>query len=211
MADLFWYGVVAGFGLAIPIGPMAILLITTTLQRGFKFGAVAGLGMMSVDFIYALVTFALGKALLTFLSQWGAILSALGALILLLFGVRLLISSWKLQPGAALGVSNGSLVVTYRNFVAATFINPATAFYFLAITASLGEAANSSTADFWSGALSFSIGVLLASGLWQETLAIASGALKRGVTFAMQRWIGVAGGLLVIALALNLGWRSFAN
>lgn len=205
MIELFGYAMLAGFGLAIPVGPMAILLVTTTLQRGMAYGAVAGLGMITVDFIYAFVSFALGSTLLNFFSTWGKPLTILGALILLFFGFKLLATSWRQSPTQTKPVVQGTLWQTYRTFVAATFVNPATAFYFLAITAGLGRWSTTGGSQLVLGALVFALGVLVASGLWQEGLAIVSGTAKRAVTPALQRNIGIVGGALVVILALQLG------
>lgn len=201
--ETFFYGMLAGWGLAIPVGPMAVLLITTTIARGWKFGAVAALGMISVDFVYALVSFALGTALIEFLGSWGQTLTLIGALILLYFGFRLLANSWRQVKSSTANPQVASLGATYRQFVAATFVNPATAFYFVAITAGLGELSDPNTAGFWAIAMAFSLGVLVASGLWQGGLVVLSASAKQVVTAKAQRWIGVTGGMLVIGLAVH--------
>ena len=48
MSDLFVIGFFAGLALAIPVGPMAIMLINTTLEKGWRTG-VAGASAMPRD------------------------------------------------------------------------------------------------------------------------------------------------------------------
>lgn len=52
--DSFFYGVLLGLGVAIPIGPLNILIMNYSL-RGFKLGFGIGLGAMSADMLYFLL------------------------------------------------------------------------------------------------------------------------------------------------------------
>ena len=51
--DAFLNGVVAGYGIAIPVGPIAILILELGLRRGFRIALSAGAGAASADLIYA--------------------------------------------------------------------------------------------------------------------------------------------------------------
>ena len=43
----------AGYGIAIPVGAIAILIVDMGLRRGFGLGFMAGAGAAAADFIYA--------------------------------------------------------------------------------------------------------------------------------------------------------------
>jgi threonine/homoserine/homoserine lactone efflux protein len=60
MWDLFTIGFFAGLALAIPVGPMAILLVNTTISRGLRHGVVGALGLATVDGVSALAVFVIG-------------------------------------------------------------------------------------------------------------------------------------------------------
>src|SRR6188508_2485679 len=59
----FLAGLVAGYGIAIPVGAVAAYLITLGAAHGFPTAAAGGLGAASVDALYAGVAVALGALL----------------------------------------------------------------------------------------------------------------------------------------------------
>lgn len=217
MDVLFGFGFAAGLALAIPVGPMAIMLIQTTATRGWRFGATGGAAMASVDFLYAVVVFAIGSAVASFLATWGQAMTLVGAAILLWLGASTLLKNLgKLRTALSAGASaagessreveSGSLLKTYGVFAAATVVNPPTALYFLAIAPTV---ARSASADFGS-ALVFGIGVFIGSVIWQQTLA-AGGLLLRKLTGAkLQAITGIVGGGLILALAVSIAIKGLA-
>src|SRR3977135_557222 len=58
----FLIGAAAGYSIAIPVGPIAVLIVRTGLRRGFRIAAAAGAGTATVDLIYATLAVALGGA-----------------------------------------------------------------------------------------------------------------------------------------------------
>lgn len=46
-------GVLAGYGIAIPVGAIAVLILDVSLRRGFRVGFMAGAGAAFADFLYA--------------------------------------------------------------------------------------------------------------------------------------------------------------
>src|SRR5688572_29373007 len=65
-ADLlsaFLIGAAAGYAIAIPVGPIAVLIVRTGLRRGFRVAAAAGAGTATVDLIYAVAAVLLGAAI----------------------------------------------------------------------------------------------------------------------------------------------------
>lgn len=86
LAELFIFGLTAGIALAIPVGPMALLLIDTTLRHGLRVGAAGALAMASVDATYAVVVFLAGSAVASILGTYGIWFSLIGAAILLGLG-----------------------------------------------------------------------------------------------------------------------------
>jgi len=68
--DLLITGAFAGLALAIPLGPMAILLISTTIKHGRGIGVFGALAMATVDLCYAAVVFAFGNLAISLLTDW---------------------------------------------------------------------------------------------------------------------------------------------
>jgi threonine/homoserine/homoserine lactone efflux protein len=51
-------GLISGFLISIPVGPINITIINEGAQRGFKWATLIGLGAISMDFIYCALAFA---------------------------------------------------------------------------------------------------------------------------------------------------------
>ena len=212
MFDLFSFGFAAGVALAIPVGPMAIMLINTTISRGWRHGAIGALGMAVVDFSYALLVFIVGALISNFLSAWGVWLSLGGAAILLALGIQTLVRNLSLlrkpESHDANSVAAGSRTKTFATFIGATVLNPPTALYFLAIAPTVSTLSNS---NGFTAALIFAGGVFIGSIIWQEGLALAGLGLRQLTTNRVRAIVGSLGGALIIALSISiaikgLGW-----
>lgn len=92
LLTLFSIGFAAGLALAIPVGPMAIMLVNTTLERGWKHGSTGALAMATVDGMYAVTVFFVGGAISIWLKEWSLWLSLGGAAILFGLGIKTLYS-----------------------------------------------------------------------------------------------------------------------
>lgn len=208
MLDLFTFGFAAGLALAIPVGPMAILLINTTMTRGWRHGSLGALAMAVIDFSYALVVFLVGALIANFLSDWGVWLTLAGAAILLALGTQTLIRNIALlnQPDRLdkNSVPEGSLGRTFATFAGATVLNPPTALYFLAIAPTVSSLSSDSGI---APALLFAGGVFIGSIIWQEGLAMAGLGLRKLTTNKVRAVVGSLGGALIIALAISLAIR----
>lgn len=213
MNELFTVGFLAGLALAIPVGPMAILLVNTTIERGIRHGIAGALAMASIDFSYAFTVFVLGQIIAQFVGEFGIWLSLGGALILLVLGAQTLTRNLRIlgQPDVAPTVNDkkSGLFGTYAKFAGATVLNPPTALYFLAIAPSLGvsvsvETSNLVASHLFLAALIFAIGVFIGSVIWQEGLAFAGLGLRQITSNRVRPWIGFIGGILIIGLAIKI-------
>ena len=210
MLELFAIGFMAGLALAIPVGPMAIMLINTTISRGLRHGVVGALGMATVDATYALAVFVIGGLIASALTSLKLAFGLIGAAILLVLGIQtafknlqLLRSQSDLQGKTA---DTGSVFKTFGTFVGATVVNAPTALYFLAI------APNVANMGYTISALNvtiFVVSVFFGSLIWQEALVFTGLAIRGITTNRFRAWIGLVGGVLIIALAINIGIRAF--
>jgi threonine/homoserine/homoserine lactone efflux protein len=153
-------GLVIGFSIAAPVGPIGMLCIRRTLAEGRLSGIASGLGAATADAVYGCVA-ALG---LTFISNilidqqvW---LRLIGGLFLCYLGIKTFLA--RPTKRAALTKGNG-LVGAYASTFFLTLTNPMTILSFSAIIAGLGLA--SAGRNFISaGALV--LGVFIGSSLW---------------------------------------------
>lgn len=210
MVELFGLGFLAGLALAIPLGPMALMLISTTVSKGWRYGVVGGAGMALVDFLYALAVFFLGSAIVGLLAEFQNALVVLGAMILIALGLITAYKNFrefqKPTHSPIKSLDRNSLLGTLGVFMAATVVNPPTALYFLAITPSVSSLAH----DGWVSALIFAAGVLLGSGIWQQLIALGGMGLRRFTQSRARAVIGIIGGSLIVVLAIGLMIRGLA-
>ncbi|MET7801153.1 lysine transporter LysE, partial [Streptomyces decoyicus] len=58
LTDAFLPGLWAGYALAVPVGALAVLLVSVTARTSFRVGASAALGVATADGLYALAAVA---------------------------------------------------------------------------------------------------------------------------------------------------------
>lgn len=200
-------GALAGLALAIPLGPMAILLISTTLKYGRRIGFFGALAMATVDFSYAALVFAFGNVIISTLTDWLIPLRILGSLILALVAFKIFrdaLRSGKIE-NSELSNSSRSRAKTYAKFFGLTVINPATAFYFVGVTPSVATLAQESTqGSAFSGIALFAIGVFVGSFIWQISLVFAAQLTKAFTHEKIQHRIQYFGAGLILLLAIGL-------
>lgn len=199
----FWEGVLAGYGIAIPVGAIAILIIDHALQKGFTSGFMAGAGAATVDLFYAAVAVLAGAALITVLSPYSLVLKIAASVVLIGLGSYGIFKVWRLreQPlGEAKKVGDRGYAAVYARFFGLTLLNPLTIVYFSALIIGMGDQIA------WSGSekLAFLIGAGLASLSWQSLLAAAGAAARRFLSPRLRVTISVFGNLLVIVLGLRI-------
>jgi threonine/homoserine/homoserine lactone efflux protein len=128
-------GLVIGFSLAAPVGPIGVLCIRRTLAHGSKRGIIIGLSAASADMVYGVIA-AFGVTLISdFISQQQHWIRFIGGILLLILGYRTFISH-PLTDTIKSG-KNGHT----RTFVSTFFLtltNPLTLFAFAAVFAGIG-------------------------------------------------------------------------
>jgi len=195
-------GILAGYGIAIPVGAIAILIVETSLRRGFKAGFAAGAGAASADILYALLAAIAGQTLAAALAPYASILRWLSAAVLIGLGGWGLRGLWIARhssPAAQAESIQASPMGTYTRFVGLTLLNPLTIAYFGAII--LG---GSSSLTNWSSRASFVAGAGLASLSWQTVLAGLGALAHRHLSPRFQFLTSLVGNVIVMGLGLRL-------
>jgi threonine/homoserine/homoserine lactone efflux protein len=204
--DAFLSGIIAGYGIAIPVGPIAILIIELGLSRGFRVAFSAGAGAASADLIYATIAALAGTFLASVLAPFASILRLASALGLIAIGAWLLYHrrnrsdrTKEPQPRAT------NCPQTYGMFLGLTLLNPITVTYFTTLI--LGMQADSSQSSV--SAILFVSGAFLASLSWQSLLASISGIAHKRLSAKIQAATFTIGNFVVMALgvAILLGLR----
>jgi threonine/homoserine/homoserine lactone efflux protein len=191
-------GVVLGFAIAAPVGPIGVLCIRRTLANGRVNGLVSGLGAATADASYgAVAAFGLTAVSSLLLSQrvW---IHLIGAIFLAYLGIRTLLARSAPLAQASTTTSAG-LAVAYASTVALTLANPATIISFAAVFAGLGVAGSHAS---YAAAGLLVLGVFCGSALWWVVLSSGVNLLRARVTPRLLRGVNVLSGVILLAFAV---------
>ncbi|MDT5032044.1 MAG: hypothetical protein QOC94_2215 [Actinoplanes sp.] len=161
-------GVLAGYGVAVPVGAIAVLIAGLSARTSWRVGAAAGLGAATADGVYALVAVLGGAALAGVVAPITRPLRWVAALVLLgLAGHTAWVALRRRSATDAQPRRPATAGKAYAGILGLTLLNPATVVYFAALVLGRGGAG---------GGAWFVVGAFLASASWQLLIA-ASGAL----------------------------------
>lgn len=190
---LFFRGLVIGFSIAAPVGPIGVLCIRRTLADGQIAGLVSGLGAATADAFYGCVAgFGLTfiSSLLIDQQMW---MRLFGGLFLLYLGIKTLLSRPAEQAAKTTG--NG-LLSAYASTFLLTVTNPLTILSFAAIFAGLGL---TNTTGGYASALILVLGVFLGSASWWLLLSGGVGLFRDKFNTQGMVWVNRISGLIIIA------------
>jgi threonine/homoserine/homoserine lactone efflux protein len=192
---LFLKGLILGFSIAAPVGPIGILCIRRTLAGGLASGLATGLGTATADALYGLVA-ALGlTAAAAFLVDCQLYLRLGGGLFLCYLGY----AAFRAPPAPqAAGDRRGTLWLDYLSAFLLTLTNPLTILSFAAVFAGLGVAAGQS----YSSAILLVGGVFTGSLLWWLILCCGTRRLGAGIHSARLIWVNRLSGLVIAAFGI---------
>ncbi|MBI3578795.1 MAG: LysE family transporter [Ignavibacteriales bacterium] len=190
--SLFLKGLIIGFSLAVPIGPIGILCIRKTLAEGHLHGLVVGAGAATADAIYGCVA-AFGLTIVSDIlighQLW---LRLIGGAFLLFLGVKTFLAHPEEQATSANGKGLfGSYVSTFL----LTLTNPMTILAFIGIFTALGLKNGLSLFTAWTLVL----GVFTGSCLWFLFLSYSVTMFRKRFNSVGIRWLNkISGGLIII-------------
>ena len=191
---LFAQSLLIGLSIAAPVGPIGLLVIQRTLQRGALVGLATGLGAAVADALYGAVG-AFGVASVIEVLVGARLPLALGG------GAFLLWLAWRIwrTPPAdqvAHAGSGAGLLQCFAGTFVLTLSNPATIFSFIAVFGTLG--ARIAVSSPWT----MIAGVLVGSALWWLLLTALVGRLRSRFDVRAQAWVNRVSALLLAGFAL---------
>jgi len=86
MVEIIIKGIIIGLFVSVPLGPIGMLCIQRTLNRGRKFGIATGLGATTSDLVYTMITLFFLNFVIDFIEQQRYIIQLIGSIILIIFG-----------------------------------------------------------------------------------------------------------------------------
>ena len=199
----FLKGLLIGFSIAAPVGPIGVLCIQRTLAHGRLIGFASGLGAATADAAYGCIA-AFGLTLISnMLVESQVWLRSIG-------GAFLLWLAWKsytaipadADAAGETAVERGAQVAgAFGSTLLLTLTNPATILSFLAVFAGImGGASMGSDGKTSAGyalALIMVLGVFVGSALWWFILSGVTGRYRERLQRRHLVWVNRGSGLII--------------
>lgn len=140
--DYLAKGIIIGFAMAAPVGPIGVLCIRRTLVFGIVSGVATGLGAALADAVYGGIASFGMIAISDIIKKISPYMQFFGSIFLIFLGLRIFLSRPKMaEPITDANQKPHNPPELLRDFISSFFLtltNPATILCFLAIFASLG-------------------------------------------------------------------------
>ncbi len=202
--DLLLRGIIIGFSIAAPVGPIGVLVIRRTLADGRINGLVSGLGAATADAIYGTIA-GFGLTVIShFLIAQSNWLRLFGGGFLVYLGIRTFLarpaemeSTGEVENGKA--PSKPGLWGAYGSTFLLTITNPLTILSFAGVLAGLGIGETGGDPKL---AAILVLGVFAGSALWWLALSTGVGLLHKRIKPTTLQWVNRISGLVIVAAGL---------
>ncbi len=190
-------GLVIGFSIAVPVGPIGLLCIRRAITQGRVAGFASGLGAATSDAAFGLIA-ALGlTAIASALLEHRTWLQLIGGLFLVWLGISTLRS--RPPAGTTNAPASRNLAAAYGSTFVLTLTNPMTILSFLGIFAGAGLGVTKPGA--MAGAMMV-VGVFLGSAAWWLILSSLASWLGGRLETRGLRALNTISGLVIAGFGL---------
>jgi threonine/homoserine/homoserine lactone efflux protein len=189
-------GLLIGLSIAATVGPMFMLCVQRTLQKGYRYGLLSGMGIATADGIYGSIA-GFGLTTITiFLVHLQMQVRLIGGLFLLYLGIKTLLTKPAERAATAQG---GNLLAAYLSTLGLTLTNPMTILSFTAIFMGLGIG---NTEGNYTAAMLVVLGVFLGSTCWWLILTGSIGLLRGKFPRGWLSWLNRGSGAIIALFGL---------
>ena len=206
VSPLSWLarGLLLGFAIAAPVGPIGVLCIRRTLANGWLTGFLTGIGAATADGLYGgVAAFGLTAISGALMAQQG-IIRVVGGALLCYLGLRTLLA----KPASAKATAHTArpvrdkrgLAGAYFSTVGLTLTNPATILSFAAVFAGLGLVGAAGSVEGAPALLT--AGVAFGSACWWLLLSGGVSLLRARLAPGALRWVNWLSGLLLLGFGV---------
>jgi threonine/homoserine/homoserine lactone efflux protein len=192
-------GFLIGLSIAAPVGPMAILCVQRTLDKGRLYGLISGFGIATADMTYGFIA-GFGLTFVShFLVSQQFWIRLIGGIFLIYLGLRTIFAKPAQQVAYAAKGRESNMLLAYSSTYFLTLTNPLTILSFVAIFAGLGV--GSASRSYLTAALVV-LGVFLGSASWWLILTSGVSLFRSALNPRRLRWVNRLSGIIILAFGL---------
>ena len=187
-------GIIIGLVVSTPIGPMGVLCVQRTLNKGKSSGISSGMGIATADAIFALIAGLGISFIIHFLSEQQLIIKIIGGLVIAFIGLKIFIAN----PVKQFKKHRREGKNLFEDFISILFMalsNPFTIFLYIAIFAGLNLHDVSSG---YSSALLVVAGVFMGASLSWFTISTVVNHFRANIRLRRLMWINRIAGITII-------------
>jgi threonine/homoserine/homoserine lactone efflux protein len=194
--NYLWKGIIIGLSASIPLGPIGVLCIQRTLNKGRRSGFISGLGAAAADGFYAIIAGFSVSIVIDYLTEFQLYLRIAGSIVLFVLGYSLITTNPAVQLRKQLKKKRKGLFGDFISIFALTVSNPITVFVFAAVFAGFHVVEKTSETT---SVLVLIIGILTGASIWWFTLSSIVSIFKEKFRLRNLLIINRIAGILVIA------------
>jgi threonine/homoserine/homoserine lactone efflux protein len=198
--NLFLKGLLTGFLVSVPVGPIAVMVIQRTASRNLKSGLYSGLGVAIIDSVWAIVAGFSVSFIITFLQTYKLYIQIIGAILLFLLGLNIFLShpvnDWKKMRR-----KGSNLLQMFFSSVGIALSNPMPVLSYIAIFASFRIIFN---VNEMIEPVSFISGFFIGAFIWWTILTSSINLFRHRFNLRILWWFNKISGSLIMAFVMAL-------
>jgi threonine/homoserine/homoserine lactone efflux protein len=196
---LFLKGLLIGFLASIPMGPIGVLCIQRTLNKGRQSGFYSGLGAAAGDTVYSIIAGFGISIIISFIEERHIYFQIIGGIIIVILGLNIFYTN----PAKQLKVqrlNQSSLIEDFLSVFFLTITNPMPFFFFLAMFAGLNIAGNDPLDLLRIGIMV--LGIFIGSTTWWFVLSTVVSFFRHRFRLRSLWWMNKIAGIITFFLGL---------
>ncbi len=191
-------GLIIGFAVSIPLGPIGVLIVQRTVNKNRYSGFFSGMGAATSDTIYAIIAGFSLTYIINFIRQHQMTFQVLGAIILLILGLYIFTKN-PVKDLRKYRKKGSNYFQDMASTFLITFPNPLVIFIFLAVFASSGVVLK---IDEPYQSLILLLGIFLGATCWWFTLTSVVSLFRNRFSLKSIWWLNKIAGILILVFVV---------
>ena len=196
--ELLLKGILIGFMISVPFGPIGVLCVQRTLNKGRLSGFVSGLGAAGADTVFALLSGFGISIIIQFVEDQQIYFQIIGGAIILVLGVSIFYSN-PIKQIRMQRLNRNKLSQDFFSVFLLTLSNPMAIFFFLAMFTGVNLA--SGTMSYFNLFIMVA-GVTMGSSLWWFLLSTVVSLFRHRFRLKNIWWMNKIAGVIIFFLGI---------